>query len=99
MDFLDKIRPLLTDADVEIGVDCIPINCSKNLRTILTNLVPMLDRVRSLYCHNDSALPILKEQLFSENEKLAKLKFFDMMVLSDTGLFMLKTYFKNFDTF
>ena len=78
MDFLGKIRPLLTDLELALGV--YPTNPVENLRTILINLAPMLDEIQSLYCADGSAFPVLREQLFRENDKLAKLKMLELFV-------------------
>ena len=78
IDFLDKLRPLLTNVEL---VKCdIPADCLENFRTILTTLAPMLDGIRSLGCQNESAFTMLKEHLFCEDEKLAKLKYFDINI-------------------
>ena len=78
MDFFGKVRPLLTDLEIIIGD--IPPNPLENLRTILTNLAPMLDGIRSLWCSDDLAFPMVKELLFRENGKLAKLKMLEIFV-------------------
>ena len=84
MDFLGKIRPLLTDVEISIG-DIFHLD---NLRTILTNLAPMLeDGIPSLYCSDDSGFSMVKEQLLSENEKLAKLKMLQINFILVTGFF------------
>ena len=91
MDFLDKIRPLLTA--LRIGMGSISPNRLENLRTILTRLAPSLvDGIQSLQCADGTALSMVKNQLFHEPNKLAKLKMFEFEMDSfysdnGTGLF------------
>ena len=91
MDFLDKIRPLLTG--LEIGIVNIMAEQLAALRTILAAIAPVLDGIRSLYCADKGTFPVLKEHLFRANEKLAELKWLNIYGISDrkTG-FIFKTY-------
>ena len=76
MDIIDKLRPLLTDVEVVesyISED-IPPNHLDNYRTILINMAPMLDGIRSVYCGDGSILPMMRELCFGEPKNLAKLK-------------------------
>ena len=83
MNFLAEIRPLLTD--LKIGVYSITPYHLENLHTILTHLSPMLDGIPSVCCDNESALPVAKEQLFRENEKLSELKMLNINFFPETG--------------
>ena len=69
MDFLDKIRPLLT-TDLELSTRGNIPNSLENLHTILTILAPFLDETEALCC-NQCSLPI--GVVFAE-QQLAKLK-------------------------
>ena len=89
MDFLDKIRPLLTDLAIqEVGRLAAP-ECLDNFRTVLTMVAPMLDGIHAVFCvAGESAFPVLKEQLFRENQQnLTKLKL--LQINFDSGFFLL----------
>ena len=105
IDFLGKIQPLL--ADLEICLNNIPPNYLNNFRTILITLAPMLDGIESLYCYHQSLFPMVKELLFRDNEKLAKLKMLDINIANidnieseETGFYAkIHRYFKTFMQF
>ena len=84
MDFMANIKSLMVSLKVCVGY--ITLDCLDNLRIILTNLVPILDGVQALYCFN-SAFPMVKELLFRENEKLAKLKWIEINFFTITAFF------------
>lgn len=63
MDFLDKIRPLLTDQDLKLIAEPTQL---KELRTICTHLAPLLGGIHSLHC-KDWSFPMVR-QCFSREQ-------------------------------
>ena len=98
MEFFDKIQPLLTDLGISIYTMGMRPNHVQNLLTILTNLAPLLGRIRSLFSLYESDFAVVKEQLFRENEKLAKLKKLQISFTRNTGFCTFKNFAIVFNT-
>ena len=48
LDFLNKIKPLLTNVFLRIGI----VKSERNMRTLLAHLLPMLGSIRAIRCDN-----------------------------------------------